>query len=85
MTPYKLADKYYEHHPDGHFFDEETLAFFGEDLSESQVLEETEFVKDWNGHPHECYVYKGFQHNAPIPDWHYAYFDVETFDSILVE
>lgn len=84
MTAYELRDKYYEHHPDGHFFDEETLAFFGETVDEMEVLDETEIIEDYSGKKHECYVLVTYQHNAPsfCPAFTYFWFDAETFDYI---
>lgn len=37
---YDLRAAYYEKHPNGHFFDGDTLKFFGERFSESACLRE---------------------------------------------
>lgn len=80
---WKLVDRYKEKHPDGHFFDDKTLKFFGERLSDMRVLSETETVKDCLGGKHECYVLSRLQRKHPEgPRRTYAYFDVETLEHI---
>ena len=53
---YGLKSRYEGTHPGGHFFDKETLGFFGERLSEMRLLAKTEVVTDISGDKHECYV-----------------------------
>lgn len=38
MSVNKLIGEYYKHNPDGHYFDDETLKFFGESRSTMKVL-----------------------------------------------
>ncbi len=85
MTPEKLIEEYYENNPDGHFFDEETLGFFGERVDEMRVEDETEIVEAWDGKEHECYVLVTYQHNAPsfCPAFAYHYFDVNNFERVF--
>ena len=76
----------YEHrakHPDHHFFDKETLKFFGERISEMRLLEKTAKITDWSGVEHTCYVLSTLQRNNPTgPKRHYTYFDVDTLQII---
>lgn len=85
MGIYELVRKYTFHNPDGHYFDRDTLKFFGERLSEMRVLKKTEKVKDCMGVEHEAYVVSSVQ-RPPFgkPFRHYAWFDVNTFEQILV-
>ena len=78
MDIYKLINNYYANNPNGHFFDRDTLRFFGERISEMYVLKNTVKIDG-----KECYVVSSFQHNAPIPGRHYSYFDVKTFDYVI--
>lgn len=80
---WKLVDMYKEKYPHGHFFDDKTLKFFGERLSDMRVLSKTETVKDCLGEKHECYVLSRLQRKHPAgPRRTYAYFDVETLEHI---
>lgn len=67
-----------------HFFDRDTLKFFGERKSEMRVHKTKAIVKDYYGKEHKCYVLTSVQHKAPqgIPKIRYYYFDVETLDMI---
>lgn len=83
MPVWKLVDIYQGKHPGGHFFDRDTLKFFGERLSDMRVLSETKTIKDCLGETHECYVLSRLQRKHPGgPKRTYAYFDVETFENI---
>lgn len=85
MTPEQLRTNHLTHHPTSHFFDRETLSFFGERLSEMRVLHGTVDVKSAGGFPHTCYILSSRQHNAPGgPRRVYHYFDVETFEHVIV-
>mgnify|MGYP000844540611 FL=1 len=82
---YGLKAAYQERHPEGHFFDDETLKFFGERLSEMRLLRNQVEVTDLSGEIHKCYVLSSMQRNAPCgPERAYHYFDVDTIDSIFV-
>lgn len=84
MNIYTLKDKYYQNHPNGHFFDSDTLKFFGESLSDMSVLKKTVTVTDCMGEKHTCYCVSKLGR-----DWNgrrrrsYAYFDVDNFDDII--
>ena len=83
MTPYKLEMLHKNNHPTSHFFDDDTLKFFGERKSEMRVLQKTEIVKGYSG-THECYVLSSKQHKHPSgPRRVYHYFDVKTFEVVI--
>jgi hypothetical protein len=83
MTISDLVREYYRHNPDGHFFDRETLKYFGETLSTMRVLKDTVTFNDYCGNPHTCYVVSRLQKKFPGgPRRSLAYFDTTTFDDI---
>ena len=81
-----LIDRYYETHPDGHFFDRATLKFFGERRSEMRLLKGTVTVKDISGKEHECYVISSVQRPGPPLKRRrkYHYFDASTYDDVIM-
>lgn len=80
---YDLRDAYYDKHPGGHFFDYDTLKFFGESFSTMRLLKGTAHITDFCGEEHECYMLSRLQKKYPSgPRRTYAYFDVETLDDI---
>lgn len=82
---YSLRNAYYEKHPDGHFFDADTLKFFGESLSTMRLLKGIVKVKDICGEEHEAYVISRLQKKHPCGAQRtYAYFDVNTLDDIVI-
>lgn len=85
MTVKELIREYYAHDPNGHFFDKDTLDFFGERMSEMKLLKDKAIVTDAHGKDHVCYVITTIQHKHPCgPTRAYHHFDAETFDHILV-
>ena len=87
---YKNIDEfiraYYKKNPEGHYFDPETLKFFGERLSDMRLLKKTAKVKDIRGVEHEAYVISRLQRNYPGgPQRTYAYFDVNTLENIIID
>ena len=85
MTAYELRKKYKEHNPDGHYFDEQTLRFFGESMADMKVAKELETVKDYRGNEHQCYVLTSYQRNHPDgARWATHYFDSQTFDYLPI-
>lgn len=83
---YDLRNAYYEKHPDGHFFDHDTLEFFGESLSTMRLLDGTTMITDIHGEEHECYMLSRLQKKHPCgPRRTYAYFDVDTLDDVIRE
>jgi len=84
MDVWTLSRKYYENNPGGHFFDRDTLKFFGERMSEMYVFKNKEKVKDGQGVEHECYVLSSLQRVPYVGKRrHYAWFDANTFEEIL--
>ncbi len=84
MNVYILKERYQNANPDGHFFDEKTLKFFGEALSRMNVLKQTAKITDYSGDVHECYIlsklgkdFLGHKRRS------YAYFDTNTFKEVL--
>ena len=74
---------YTEKRPDGHYFDRDTLKFFGERLSDMRVFKKTKTKEDYRGKKHICYVVSRLQRNHPNgPTRTRAFFDVETFEDI---
>lgn len=85
MTVYGLKERHLNNYPNSHFFDYDTLKFFGERLSEMWVLKDTAFVKDPSGNTREVYCLSSLQHNAPGGKRRvYHYFDVRTFEHVIV-
>jgi len=88
MTIYELKRAYYEKNPDGHFFDRDTLKFFGEALSRMRVLKKTVMITDISGDEHECYVVSATRtknwNGSCKPYTHYHYFDVDTLRDVSV-
>ena len=82
---YSLVAAYQHAHPGGHYFDRDTLKFFGESLSTMRLLKDKVTIKDWSGEKHTCYVLSKLQKKHPMgPRRVYAYFDVETLDDICI-
>lgn len=46
---YDLRHAHIMTHPDSHYFDKDTLDFFGERMSEMYVLKKKEVIKDFAG------------------------------------
>ena len=83
MNVWKLEREYMAHNPHGHFFDNDTLKFFGERKSEMRVLKGTVKREDFYGNEHECYVLSSYQRKHPCgPQRKYHYFDVNTFEIV---
>lgn len=80
-----LISRYYSKHPDGHYFDPDTLKFFGERRSDMRLLKERAEITDISGQKHRCYVVSRLQRKHPCgPRRSYAYFDVETLEDVVV-
>lgn len=80
---YDLRAAYYRKHPTGHFFDKDTLKFFGERFSEMRLLKGTVQIKDSLGKDHTCYVVSSMQRIPLVGKKRvYHHFDVETLDDI---
>lgn len=80
---YDLRAAYYAKHPNGHFFDRETLKWFGERFSEMRLLKGTVKVTDSLGNEHTCYVVSSLQRIPLVGRKRvYHHFDVETLGDI---
>lgn len=67
-----------------HFFDAETLKFFGEKRSSMKILKQTEKIKDISGQIHECYVLSSLQKTfTGKKRRHYSFFDVDTLKEVI--
>ena len=79
-----LISEYYKKNPDGHFFDPDTLKFFGETVSTMRLLKGTSKITDICGEEHEVYTISRLQRKYPGGARRtYAYFDVETLDDVI--
>lgn len=71
-------------HPESHYFDRETLKFFGESLSSMRILKNTTIIND-AGTPRECFTLsklgKDFRGRKCRS---YAYFDCNTLEYIII-
>lgn len=80
-----LIREYYIKQPNGHYFDRDTLKFFGERRSDMRLLKGTVKVTNIRGEEHEAYCISRLQRNYPGgPRRTYAYFDVNTLDDITI-
>ncbi len=81
---YDLKNAHEVAHPDSHFFDRDTLKFFGERLSSMRLLKSRPAIKDCMGEEHECYCLSSPQ-RTPLGNrrMHYFYFDVNTLEEII--
>lgn len=88
--PITTADRFIrEHqskHPNSHFFDRDTLKFFGERRSDMYLHKEPVTITDVSGERHTCYVLSSVQRNYPSSKrrvWHY--FDIKTLEQVIKE
>lgn len=80
----ELMDAYKITHPNGHYFDSDTLKFFGERISDMRLLKNRKTVTDTSGEKHDCYVLSSLQRKNPLgARRRYTYFDVETLDDVI--
>ena len=86
MEIWEFKRMYYQKNPNGHWFDQKTLKFFGERESEMRVLKGTCTVKDCLGNEHVAYCVSSRQ-RPPYgkPFRKYTFFDVDTMEDILVD
>ncbi len=80
MTIYDFQHQYNKHNPTGHWFDKDTLKFFGERLSDMRVLNGFTYIDGV-----KCYVVSHLQRKHPGgPRRRYTYFDAETFRDVTM-
>lgn len=85
MTAKQLIKLHNDNHPESYAFSKNTLAFFGEKISEMRVWKGLHNITDFSGNEHFCYVLATKQHNFPITDRvciAYHYIDSETFEIV---
>ena len=76
---------YYDKHPYGHYFDRDTLKFFGERISDMRLLKGEHTVTDISGEKHNAICISRIQRNHPGGSRRtYAYFDAETLEDIIL-
>ena len=79
-----LIYQYYQKHPDGHFFDYDTLKWFGECRSRMRLLKGTCLITNYRGEQVECYIVSKFSAKYPGGGrTTYAYFDINTLDDVI--
>lgn len=80
---YDLKRAYERKYPNKHFFDKETLKFFGERMSDMRILKNTVTITESDGNEIECYILSSLQRNHPLGARRvYHYFDVNTLRAI---
>ena len=82
---YGLMSAHKRAYPDSHFFDSDTLKFFGETVSSMRLLKGTVRVTDSMGEEHNSYVLSSLQRNCPAgPRRVHHYFDVNTLEHTVI-
>ena len=83
-NPQTFIYAFQELQPKSHYFDKDTLHFFGERVSEMELCANTETVKDSEGIEHEVFCLYSRQRNAPygVSQDKYSYFDIDTLEVI---
>ena len=83
-TPADLREAYYRLHPDGHFFDKDTLKFFGERLSEMCLWADTYIIFDNTGKERDCFILSSVQRPPYGPKKRkYHCFDADTLEQVI--
>ena len=83
---HEFKAEYERRHPGDHFFDHETLKFFGETMSSMRLLKCKARVKELCGEEHTCFVLSTSQRIPFVGRRRkYHYFDCETLDNIIPE
>jgi hypothetical protein len=87
MELWELKNKIVDVGGETHFFDHDTLKFFGETLSSMKVLKNTVEITDVCGEVHTCYVISAKRSKNAFgsckPYTYYHYFDVNTFHHVI--
>lgn len=86
MTFWELKNKVIDTGHETHFFDSDTLKFFGERLSDMRLLKGTAEVTDVCGEKHTCYIVSATRRrnwSGPCKPYVYHHcFDTTTFRHI---
>lgn len=85
MKAYELATLYREKKPEGHFFDKETLKYFGESLSKMKVDNGLFEHIDYRGEKHQCYKLTTTQIWDGKPMKAVFLFDKDTMEDFYIE
>lgn len=86
MTVYNLIAEHKKNFPESHYFDHDTLKFFGERVSDMRVLKKTTIVNDYRGKPHECFVLSKVSKDFYGRHYrNYDYFDIVTYERIITD
>lgn len=81
-----LIRAHYAKNPNGHYFDPDTLKWFGERRSDMRLLKGTVKIKDVCENLHEAYVISRLQRNHPNgPRRTRAYFDTTTLQDVIIK
>jgi len=78
--------EYKKRNPNGHYFDSETLKFFGERVSEMRLIKGTFQEVDICGNPHTCHAVSILQRKHPYGARRvWKYFDTETLHDVVLK
>lgn len=82
-TVAELVSEYRRHNPKGHFFDPDTLAFFGEKISKMQYMGLT-VIPDVYERNRRCHKIWSEENDSVLGTrWKLHYFDALTFDHVI--
>lgn len=82
ITLDKLVREYKKRN--SHYFDKKTLEYWGECLSDMEILKDTAIKKDLQGKEHECIVLSKVSKDFyGKPYKNYEYFDIDTLNVII--
>ena len=83
MTIAELVSQYRQHQPKGHFFDRETLAFFGEKISK-MTYNGIKVIKDASGHERQVHEIRSEENDSVLGRrWKLHFFDAFTFEDVI--
>ena len=74
---------YYEKNPDGHYFDHDTLKFFGESISTMRVLKGLSIIRDYMGNERKVICISKLSRKYPGGARRtYGYFDPDSLEDV---
>jgi hypothetical protein len=87
MEFYELKNRIIDTGKEVHFFDPDTLKFFGETLSGMRLLKGIHVISDISGVKHDCYCVAVTRRKNAFgpckPYTFYHYFDAKTFRHVI--
>ena len=87
MNIYELKNKIIGQGEETHFFDADTMKFFGERFSGMRLLKGTVKVTDVCGEAHECYCISVTRRKnafgSCLPYTYHHYFDINTYHHVI--